>query len=470
MSRKNRRKNISLENIEVINTASKGKSIARHDGRVIFINGAVPGDICNITVFKKRRKYWEARVDKIIKKSKYRIEPKCSHFGTCGGCKWQNMQYEAQLNFKQNEVLNNLSKIGGVTIDKYNKILGSEKIYNYRNKMEFTFSNKRWLTQEEILSNENITDKNALGFHVPGMFDKVIDIKTCHLQDEPSNTIRNRIREFALNNKLSFFDLKKQEGLLRNLMIRISKIGEIMVLVQFFNDDSKKINLLMSFIKDSFSEITSLLYTINTKPNNTIYDQEIICYSGKNYIREKIENLTFKIGPKSFFQTNSEQAKLLYSSVRKLANIKNNDVVYDLYTGTGTIAQFISNNAKKVIGIDSVPEAIDAAMKSAKDNNIRNCIFYSGDMKNIFSDEFILKNGKPDVIIADPPRDGMHKKVIEQLLKILAKRIIYVSCNPATQARDLALLKEKYNIKAIQSVDMFPHTHHVENILSLDLR
>ena len=470
MPRKNRRKNISLENIEVINTASKGKSIARHDGRVIFINGAIPGDICNITVFKKRRKYWEARIDKIIKKSKYRIEPKCSHFGTCGGCKWQNMQYEAQLNFKQNEVLNNLSKIGGVTIDKYNKILGSKKTYNYRNKMEFTFSNKRWLTQEEILSNENITDKNALGFHVPGMFDKVIDIKTCHLQDEPSNTIRNRIREFALNNKLSFFDLKKQEGLLRNLMIRISKIGEIMVLVQFFNDDSKKINLLMSFIKDSFSEITSLLYTINTKPNNTIYDQEIICYSGKNYIREKIENLTFKIGPKSFFQTNSEQAKLLYSSVRKLANIKNNDVVYDLYTGTGTIAQFISNNAKKVVGIDSVPEAIDAAMESAKDNNIRNCIFYSGDMKNIFSDEFILKNGKPDVIIADPPRDGMHKKVIEQLLKILAKRIIYVSCNPATQARDLALLKEKYNIKEIQSVDMFPHTHHVENILSLDLR
>ena len=470
MSRKNRRKNISLENIEVINTASKGKSIARHDGRVIFINGAVPGDICNITVFKKRRKYWEARVDKIIKKSKYRIEPKCSHFGTCGGCKWQNMQYDAQLNFKQNEVLNNLSKIGGVTIDKYNKILGSKKIYNYRNKMEFTFSNKRWLTQEEILSNKNITDKNALGFHVPGMFDKVIDIKTCHLQDEPSNTIRNRIREFALNNKLSFFDLKKQEGLLRNLMIRISKIGEIMVLVQFFNDDSKKINLLMSFIKDSFSEITSLLYTINTKPNNTIYDQEIICYSGKNYIREKIENLTFKIGPKSFFQTNSEQAKLLYSSVRKLANIKKNDVVYDLYTGTGTIAQFISNKAKKVVGIDSVPEAIDAAMESAKDNNIRNCIFYSGDMKNIFSDEFILKNGKPDVIIADPPRDGMHKKVIKQLLKILAKRIIYVSCNPATQARDLALLKEKYNIKEIQSVDMFPHTHHVENILSLDLR
>ena len=470
MSRKNRRKNISLENIEVINTASKGKSIARHDGRVIFINGAIPGDICNITVFKKRRKYWEARIDKIIKKSKYRIEPKCSHFGTCGGCKWQNMQYDAQLNFKQNEVLNNLSKIGGVTIDKYNKILGSKKTYNYRNKMEFTFSNKRWLTQEEILSNENIADKNALGFHVPGMFDKVIDIKTCHLQDEPSNTIRNRIREFALNNKLSFFDLKKQEGLLRNLMIRISKIGEIMVLVQFFNDDSKKINLLMSFIKDSFSEITSLLYTINTKPNNTIYDQEIICYSGKNYIREKIENLTFKIGPKSFFQTNSEQAKLLYSSVRKLANIKNNDVVYDLYTGTGTIAQFISNNAKKVVGIDSVPEAIDAAMESAKDNNIRNCIFYSGDMKNIFSDEFILKNGKPDVIIADPPRDGMHKKVIEQLLKILAKRIIYVSCNTATQARDLALLKEKYNIKAIQSVDMFPHTHHVENILSLDLR
>ena len=470
MSRKNRRKHISLENIEIINTASKGKSIARHEGRVIFVNGAIPGDICNITVYKKRKKYWEARIDKIIKESNYRIKPKCSHFGTCGGCKWQNMQYDAQLNFKQNEVLNNLSKIGGVTINKYNKIIGSKNIYNYRNKMEFTFSNKRWLTKEEIVNNENIIDKNALGFHVPGMFDKVIDLDTCYLQEEPSNKIRNRIKEFALENKLSFFDIKNQEGLLRNLMIRISKNGEIMVLVQFFNDDSKKINLLMNFIKESFPKITSLLYTINTKANNTIYDQKIICFSGISFITEKIENLTFKIGPKSFFQTNSEQAELLYSSLRKLANIKKNDIVYDLYTGTGTIAQFISNQAKKVIGIDSVPEAIDAANESAKNNNITNCIFYSGDMKNIFSDEFISKNGKPDIIITDPPRDGMHKKVVEQLLKILAKRIIYVSCNPATQARDLALLKEKYIIKDIQSVDMFPHTHHVENILTLNLR
>jgi len=336
--------------------------------------------------------------------------------------------------------------------------------------MEFTFSNKRWLTKEEIVNNENIIDKNALGFHVPGMFDKVIDLDTCYLQEDPSNKIRNRIKEFALENKLSFFDIKNQKGLLRNLMIRISKNGEIMVLVQFFNDDSKKINLLMNFIKESFPEITSLLYTINTKANNTIYDQKIICFSGISFITEKIENLTFKIGPKSFFQTNSEQAELLYSSLRKLANIKKNDIVYDLYTGTGTIAQFISNQAKKVIGIDSVPEAIDAANASAKNNNITNCIFYSGDMKNIFSDEFISKNGKPDIIITDPPRDGMHKKVVEQLLKILAKRIIYVSCNPATQARDLALLKEKYIIKDIQSVDMFPHTHHVENILTLNLR
>ena len=336
--------------------------------------------------------------------------------------------------------------------------------------MEFTFSNKRWLTKEEIVNNENIIDKNALGFHVPGMFDKVIDLDTCYLQEDPSNKIRNRIKEFALENKLSFFDIKNQKGLLRNLMIRISKNGEIMVLVQFFNDDSKKINLLMNFIKESFPEITSLLYTINTKANNTIYDQKIICFSGISFITEKIENLTFKIGPKSFFQTNSEQAELLYSSLRKLANIKKNDIVYDLYTGTGTIAQFISNQAKKVIGIDSVPEAIDAANESAKNNNITNCVFYSGDMKNIFSDEFISKNGKPDIIITDPPRDGMHKKVVEQLLKILAKRIIYVSCNPATQARDLALLKEKYIIKDIQSVDMFPHTHHVENILTLNLR
>ena len=470
MSRKNRRKPISIENIEILNTASKGKSVAKHNGRVIFVKGGVPGDICDITVFKRRKKFWEAKIEKIIKKSRYRIKPKCTHFGTCGGCKWQNMNYEAQLEFKQNQVLDNFSKIGGVTIEKFNDILGSDKIYNYRNKMEFTFSNKRWLKEDEIKNDENIIDKNALGFHVPGMFDKVIDLKKCFLQENPSNKIRNSVKEFALENNLSFFDIRNQKGFLRNLMIRNTNIGELMVLVQFYYEDKKKIDLLMNFIKESFKEITSLLYTVNEKANNTIYDQKIICFYGRKYITEKIGDLSFKIGPKSFFQTNSDQAEVLYKSAKKLADITKNDTVYDLYTGTGTIAQFIASNAKKVIGIDSVPEAIEAANLSAIDNNISNCMFFAGDMKNMFSDNFIQKNGKPDIIITDPPRDGMHKKVIEQLLKIMCRRIVYISCNPATQARDIALLKEKYEISNMQTVDMFPHTHHVENILVLDLK
>ena len=470
MSRKNRRKPISIENIEILNTASKGKSVAKHNGRVIFVKGGVPGDICDITVFKRRKKFWEAKIEKIIKKSRYRIKPKCTHFGTCGGCKWQNMNYEAQLEFKQNQVLDNFSKIGGVTIEKFNDILGSDKIYNYRNKMEFTFSNKRWLKEDEIKNDENIIDKNALGFHVPGMFDKVIDLKKCFLQENPSNKIRNSVKEFALENNLSFFDIRNQKGFLRNLMIRNTNIGELMVLVQFYYEDKKKIDLLMNFIKKSFKEITSLMYTVNEKANNTIYDQKIICFYGRKYITEKIGDLSFKIGPKSFFQTNSDQAEVLYKSAKKLADITKNDTVYDLYTGTGTIAQFIASNANKVIGIDSVPEAIEAANLSAIDNNISNCLFFAGDMKNMFSDNFIQKNGKPDIIITDPPRDGMHKKVIEQLLKIMCRRIVYISCNPATQARDIALLKEKYEISNMQTVDMFPHTHHVENILVLDLK
>ena len=380
------------------------------------------------------------------------------------------MNYQSQLEFKQNEVINNLSKIGGITISKFHKIIGSKKIFNYRNKMEFTFSNKRWITKEEIENIENIENKNALGFHVPGMFDKVIDIEKCYLQEEPSNEIRNAVNKFALKHNLSFFDIKNQKGLLRNLMIRTSNSGELMVLVQFFYNDKNEIELLMNFLKENFTQITSLLYTVNSKANNTIYDQEIICYSGLEYITEKIEDLSFKIGPKSFFQTNSDQAEILYKSTRKLAKISNSDIVYDLYTGTGTIAQFISSNAKKVIGIDSVPEAIKAATESAKNNNIHNCSFFAGDMKNIFSDDFILQNGSPDIIITDPPRDGMHKKVIEQLLKIKSKRIVYISCNPATQARDIALLKDLYLISEMQTVDMFPHTHHVENILVLDLR
>ena len=469
MPRQNRRKPIVLENIEIIDTATKGKSVARHDGVIIFIKGGVPGDICNITVFKRRKKYWEANINQIVKKSKSRIDPICEHFGSCGGCKWQNMNYQSQLKFKQNEVVNNLTRIGGITISKYNQIIGCEQEYFYRNKMEFTFSNKRWLTQEEVASNSEIKNKDALGFHVPGMFDKVIDIKKCHLQKEPSNKIRLAVKEFADNNKLPYFDLRNQTGLLRNLLIRTSTTNELMVLVQFFNNDTKKIKLLMDFIKDTFNEITSLLYTINTKGNNTLYDQDILCYSGKDYITEEIDDLVFKIGPKSFFQTNSKQAKKLYSITRELAEINEKDIVYDLYTGTGTIAQFIAKKAKIVIGIDSVEEGIMAAYENAKFNNIKNCTFYTGDMKDIFSDEFINKNGHPNVIITDPPRDGMHKKVIEQILNILPQRIVYVSCNSATQARDISIMNEKYNVTKMQTVDMFPQTHHVENIVVLEL-
>ena len=336
--------------------------------------------------------------------------------------------------------------------------------------MEFTFSNKRWLTSKEIASKVKIIDKNALGFHVPGMFDKVINLNNCHLQTDPSNAIRLSLKQFADKNKLTYFDIRNQRGLLRNLMIRTTSTKDLMVLIQFFESDKKSIKLIMEHLKTSFPEITSLLYIINQKANNTMYDQEVICYSGKDHIMEEMDGLYFKIGAKSFFQTNSEQAKVLYRKTKELAQINKDDIVYDLYTGTGTIAQYVAASAKKVVGIDSVEEGIKAAYENAERNNINNCTFYKGDMKDIFTDEFITKNGNPDVIITDPPRDGMHKKVIEQILKIKAKRIVYVSCNSATQARDLALMDKKYYTTQIQPVDMFPQTHHVENIVVLNIR
>ena len=470
MRKQNRRKPLFLENIEIIDTANKGKSVAKHDSRVIFVQGGVPGDICDITVFKRRKKFWEARIEKIHTLSFRRAEPKCEHFGTCGGCKWQNMNYTSQLEFKQNEVLNNLKRIGGIKLPKHEEIIGSKNEYFYRNKMEFTFSNKRWLTLEEIQSNTEIADKDALGFHVPGMFDKVIDLNNCYLQKEPSNSIRLSVKQFADKNGLSYFDIRNHAGLLRNLLIRTSSTNDLMVLVQFFEDDKKNINLLMEHIKISFPEITSLLYVINQKANDTMYDQDIICFNGKDHIMEEMDGLHFKIGAKSFFQTNSKQAKILYQKTKELAAITENDLVYDLYTGTGTIAQYVATSAKKVVGIDSVEEGIQAAYKNAELNNIENCTFYTGDMKEIFTDEFIVENGTPDVIITDPPRDGMHKKVVEQILKIGAKRIVYISCNSATQARDLALMDNLYKVTQIQSVDMFPQTHHVENIVVLELK
>ena len=470
MRKQNRRKPLFLENIEIIDTANKGKSVAKHDGRVIFVQGGVPGDICDITVFKRRKKFWEARIEKTHTLSVRRSEPKCEHFGTCGGCKWQNMNYTSQLEFKQNEVLNNLKRIGGVELPEHEEIIGSKNEYFYRNKMEFTFSNKRWLTLEEIQSDAEITDKDALGFHVPGMFDKVIDLNNCYLQKEPSNSIRLSVKKFADENGLTYFDIRNHEGLLRNLLIRTSSTNNLMVLVQFFEDNKKNINLLMEHIKISFPEITSLLYVINQKANDTMYDQDIICFNGKDHIMEEMDGLHFKIGAKSFFQTNSEQAKILYRKTKELASITKNDLVYDLYTGIGTIAQYVATSAKKVVGIDSVEEGIQAAYKNAELNNIENCIFYTGDMKDIFTDEFISENGTPDVIITDPPRDGMHKKVVEQILKIGAKRIVYISCNSATQARDLSLMDNLYKVTQIQPVDMFPQTHHVENIVVLELK
>ena len=470
MRKQNRRKPLFLENIEIIDTANKGKSVAKHDSRVIFVQGGVPGDICDITVFKRRKKFWEARIEKIHTLSVRRAEPKCEHFGTCGGCKWQNMNYTSQLEFKQNEVLNNLKRIGGIKLPKHEEIIGSENEYFYRNKMEFTFSNKRWLTLEEIQSNTEIADKDALGFHVPGMFDKVIDLNNCYLQKEPSNSIRLSVKQFADKNGLSYFDIRNHEGLLRNLLIRTSSTNDLMVLVQFFEDDKKNINLLMEHIKISFPEITSLLYVINQKANDTMYDQDIICFNGKDYIMEEMDGLFFKIGAKSFFQTNSEQAEILYQKTKELAQITKNDLVYDLYTGTGTIAQFIAKQAKHVVGIDSVEEGIKAAYENAENNNINNCTFYTGDMRDVFSDEFITENGTPDVIITDPPRDGMHKKVVQQICKIGAKRVVYISCNSATQARDLALMDKMYRVTHIQPLDMFPQTHHVENIVVLEKR
>ena len=470
MRKQNRRKPIFLENIEIIDTANKGKSVAKHDGRVIFVQGGVPGDICDITVFKRRKKFWEARIEKIHTLSVRRAEPKCEHFGTCGGCKWQNMNYTSQLEFKQNEVLNNLKRIGGIELPPHSEIIGSENEYFYRNKMEFTFSNKRWLTTEEVQSEAEIPDKDALGFHVPGMFDKVINLNNCHLQKEPSNSIRLSVKQFADKNKLTYFDIRNQEGLLRNLMVRTSSTNDLMVLVQFYENDKKNINLLMEHIKISFPEITSLLYIVNQKANNTMYDQDVVCYNGEDYIMEEMDGLHFKIGAKSFFQTNSEQAKILYRKTKELAQITKNDLVYDLYTGTGTIAQYVATSAKKVVGIDSVEEGIKAAYENAERNNIENCTFYTGDMKEIFTDEFIAKNGTPDVIITDPPRDGMHKKVVEQILKIGARKIVYVSCNSATQARDLSLMDELYKVTYIQPIDMFPQTHHIENIIVLELK
>lgn len=469
MGRKNRRQ--VFEHIEVIDAGAKGKSIAKtEDGKVIFLSNAIPGDIVDIITHKKRKAYFEGKATKFHKFSDRRVTPECKHFGTCGGCKWQHMSYGDQLYFKEKEVKNNLERIGKVELPAMTPIFGSEKQYFYRNKMEFSFSDSRWITQEELASDSVITDRNALGFHIPGMWDKILNIEKCHLQEDPSNTIRNRIRDFATENNIPFFNTRNQDGLLRTLMIRTASTGEIMVLIQFFKNDLKHIELIMEFIKNSFPTITSLLYVINEKANDTIYDQEVVCYSGRDHIFEEMEGLTFKINAKSFYQTNSDQAYELYKITRDFASLTGDELVYDLYTGTGTIAQFVSKKAKKVIGVEAVPDAIKAAKENAARNNITNCEFFVGDMKKVFNDTFINLHGIPDVIITDPPRDGMHGDVVEQILNIAPKRIVYVSCNSATQARDLALMDHKYKVTKVQPVDMFPQTYHVENVVLLEKR
>ena len=470
MAKKNTDK-ISFEYIKVLDAGAKGVSVAKApDGKVIFLPNVVPGDVVDVQTFKKRKAYYEGKATKFHEFSEHRTEPVCEYFGTCGGCKWQNMKYSQQLVYKQNEVKNHLQRIGKVDLPEFESIMGSEKTFFYRNKMEFSFSNARWLTEAEIDSVGELDNRNALGFHIPKMWDKILDIHKCYLQEDPSNSIRNAVRQFANVNDLTFFNPRHHDGLLRTLMIRTASTGEIMVLIQFFEDDTKKRELLMDYLVNRFPEITSLQYVINSKPNDTIYDQQVILYHGRDYILEEMEGLKFSINAKSFYQTNSEQAFELYKITRDFAGLTGNELVYDLYTGTGTIAQFVSKAAKKVIGVESVPEAILDAEANAKRNNITNCEFYVGDMKAVFNDSFIAQHGTPDVIITDPPRDGMHKDVIDQILKIGASKIVYVSCNSATQARDLALMDEQYKVSRVRPVDMFPQTHHVENVVLLEKR
>ncbi|MDX1753051.1 MAG: 23S rRNA (uracil(1939)-C(5))-methyltransferase RlmD [Salinimicrobium sediminis] len=469
MARKNR--NLEFKEVKVIDAGAKGKSIAKApDGKVIFIGNAVPGDVVDVQTTKRKKAFYEGTATRFHEYSDKRVEPPCIHFSVCGGCKWQFMDYKHQLYYKEKEVVNNLTRLGKVELPKVTPILGSKAIYFYRNKMEFSFSDSRWLTQEEISSGKDIEDRNALGFHIPGMWDKILDIKECHLQQAPSNGIRNSVKQFAIANDIPFFNTRDQRGMLRTLMIRTSSTGEIMVLIQFFEENREKRELLLNFIAEEFPEITSLQYVINPKGNDTIYDQEVICYKGKDHIFEEMEGLKFKINAKSFYQTNSEQAYNLYRITRDFAGLTGNELVYDLYTGTGTIAQFVAAKAKKVIGVEAVPEAIEDAKENARNNNITNTEFYVGDMKKVFTAEFIKQHGHPDVIITDPPRDGMHKDVVAQIIGILPQRIVYVSCNSATQARDLALLDEHYKVTRTQAVDMFPQTFHVENVVCLERR
>lgn len=459
-----------LEKVPVTGVAAEGKAIARVDGMTVFVPYAVPGDVADIQITKKKSNYAEGKVTRFESFSENRADPFCEHFGTCGGCKWQILPYGEQLKYKQKQVEDNLTRIGKVELPEISPILGAPETTFYRNKLEFTFSDKRWLTEKEISSGSEPRQMDALGFHIPGMFDKVLDINKCWLQDDLSNQIRNAARDFCLKNKFSFFDLRNQSGLMRTLILRNTSVGEWMVIVVFYEDDAEKREMLRNFLAGKFPQITSLLYIINRKANDTITDQEVICWKGREYIVEEMEGLQFKIGPKSFYQTNSRQAYSLYKVAREFAGLSGSERVYDLYTGTGTIANFVARNARKVIGIEFVEEAIEDARKNSRNNNIENTSFFAGDMRKILTVDFIREHGRPDVIITDPPRAGMHDDVIGAILFAEPQRIVYVSCNPATQARDLNLLDSKYRVARVQPVDMFPQTHHVENVVLLERR
>jgi 23S rRNA (uracil1939-C5)-methyltransferase len=457
-----------LESVLITDVAAEGKAIAKVDDMAVFVPFAVPGDVVDLQLTRKKNSYAEGRVVRFEKYSESRTTPFCSHFGVCGGCKWQQLPYREQLKYKQKQVQDNLERIGKIGLPEITPILGAPKDRFYRNKLEFTFSNKRWLTEEEVNSDKKFSRMDALGFHIPGMFDKVLDIDKCWLMDDLANQIRNSIREFCLENEYSFFDLRNQQGLMRTLMIRNSSIGEWMVVVVFYEDNPEKRERLLEHVASQFPQITSLLYIINQKANDTITDQDVLVWKGRDHILEEMEGLQFRIGPKSFYQTNSEQAYHLYEVARSFAQLSGEERVYDLYTGTGTIANFVARNAKEVIGIEYVEEAIADAKINSAINHIGNTRFYAGDMKDVLTTGFIAEHGRPDVIITDPPRAGMHEDVTNAILLAEPQRIVYVSCNPATQARDLNLLDSKYRVTRVQPVDMFPHTHHVENVVLLE--
>jgi 23S rRNA (uracil1939-C5)-methyltransferase len=468
------RKKLILERVTIEEVAAEGKTLAHVDDRVVFIKGGAPGDVVDIRVTNKRKSYFEGVPLTYHSLSPDRIEPFCEHFGTCGGCKWQHLPYKMQLTFKQKQIIDNFERLGKFEIPASEAIMGSVEEKFYRNKLEFTFSDSRWLTKEEIDSEQRL-ERNAVGFHIPGRFDKILDIEKCYLQPEPSNEIRNWLRKYALANNLSFYNVRQHHGYLRNLIIRTTTTGQTMVILQVAENRLEIINPLLTEMNNAFT-ITSLNYVVNSKKNDTFHDLEVVNFAGKPFIEETMAvedsntSLTFRIGPKSFYQTNSKQAERLYQKVKSLAQIKKNEIVYDLYTGTGTIANYIAHLAQKVIGLEYVPESIEDAKVNAEINNIYNAEFFAGDIKDLLTEHFINQHGQPDVIITDPPRAGMHPSVVEMLNLVKANRIVYVSCNPATQARDISALSDLYKVEAFQPVDMFPHTHHVENIVLLKLR